>query len=79
MHEMHISEIMQPRTASKIVSMLPEGIDWYHDNILRAAKALKADGRAAHKYITQWSSGTTLWKFGDTSVSVLVDGTIEED
>jgi hypothetical protein len=75
----HISEIPQPRTASRIIESLPEGIDWYHDNILRASKALKADGRAAHKYITQYSSGTTIWRFGDSSVSVLVDGKIEED
>lgn len=75
----HIGDIEQPRTAAKCVAQLSEDMDSYHVNIFRAAQALVTGGRASHKYLTQWASGTTLWAWGNGRITVSADGEIDDD
>ncbi len=75
----HISQFADiDKSAENLATQLDPGDDWYHQNIVRAAKALVANGRKNCQYHTQWGSGATLWdqEWPPQSVRVDIEGNI---
>lgn len=53
-------------------------IDAYHSANQRAAKTLIEAGHSEAVYLTQWSSGTSLWQLpNDSTLTVTIYGKIE--
>lgn len=56
----HIEDI-KPKTATNLASAYFDQTDWYHANISQAARDMIDEGKGSWKYITQYSSGSSVW------------------
>lgn len=53
-------------TANEI-AQAANGSDFYHNSQLTTAEAMVAEGRGGWEYVTQWKSGTCVYKSPDGS------------
>jgi hypothetical protein len=59
---MHIlTAIEQHGNAAKALARVDLNDDWYHQNISKAAKAMVDAGLLNWTYVTQYSSGNSMW------------------
>ncbi len=68
---MHISEISKACQVASTLAVTPLTLDAYHGRIKEHARILYNLGKGAYEYVTQYGSGSTVWRIGKSRTLVV--------